>query len=265
MHSSQRNSLIERLAEAMRVIGLGGTFERFGQIFMDHYLGIPLSHRGLNVLGNPVGGTIDTKDDMARYAAEYSGEMTYFAGDMAKPTTDLDHVLKLHPGIEHIFLLSSQTAPTGKIEAFAEGKKKDPAFKGKVLHLYDARRILALGPHLRRLDGQDVGHRACLAELFRQSLSVAARQGRRVILRGHPDIQAQRDRIGKSGADYGVSNAGQHPSSSCLPVRCWQVLLSSRCATSFQTALPPYNRTASAVWISTVRSQRRQETRSTWR
>jgi hypothetical protein len=60
-------------------------------------------------------------------------------------------------------------------------------------------------------------------------------------------------------------HAGQHPSSSCLPVRCWQVLLSSRCATSFQTALPPHNRTASAVWISTVRSQRLQETRSTWR
>jgi hypothetical protein len=55
-----------------------------------------------------------------------------------------------------------------------------------------------------------------------------------------------------------MSNPGQHPSSSCLPVRCWQVLSSSRCATSFQTALPPYNRTASAVWISTVRSQRRQ-------
>ncbi|EHR00949.1 metallophosphoesterase family protein [Bradyrhizobium sp. WSM471] len=66
-------------------------------------------------------------------------------------------------------------------------------------------------------------------------------------------------------AGYGVSSAGLQPSSSCLPVRCWQVLSSSRCATSFQTALPPYNRTASAVWISTVRSQRRQEMRRTWR
>jgi hypothetical protein len=55
---------------------------------------------------------------------------------------------------------------------------------------------LALGSHLSRLGGQDVGHRACLAEFFRQSLAIAARQRRRVILRGHPDIQAQRDRIG---------------------------------------------------------------------
>src|ERR1700736_3048607 len=30
-----------------------------------------------------------------------------------------------------------------------------------------------------------------------------------------------------------MSNPGQHPSSSCLPVRCWQVLSSSRCATSY--------------------------------
>lgn len=33
----------------------------------------------------------------------------------------------------------------------------------------------------------------------------------------------------------------------------------------FQIALLPYKRTASAVWISTVRSQRRQEMRRTWR
>ena len=33
-----------------------------------------------------------------------------------------------------------------------------------------------------------------------------------------------------------MSNPGQHPSSSCLPVRCWQVLSSSRCATPDRVA-----------------------------
>ncbi|MCK1641299.1 hypothetical protein IVA95_27890 [Bradyrhizobium sp. 157] len=33
---------------------------------------------------------------------------------------------------------------------------------------------LALGPDLGRLGSQDVGHRARLAELFRQSLAIAA-------------------------------------------------------------------------------------------
>lgn len=62
-----------------------------------------------------------------------------------------------------------------------------PAFAKQPVSLLDHR--LALGPHFRQLGGQDVGHRARLAELFRQSLAIAARKGRRVILRGHPHIQ----------------------------------------------------------------------------
>jgi hypothetical protein len=68
--------------------------------------------------------------------------------------------------------------------------------------------------------------------------------------------QAMRERAG----DY--SNDGQHPSSSWRPVRCWQVSSNSRWPTSFQTAWGPASRTASAFWISTVRPQRRQPTRS---
>ena len=60
-----------------------------------------------------------------------------------------------------------------------------PTFAKQLVGLLDHR--LALGPHLGRLRGQDVGHRACLAELLVQSLAVAAGQGRRVMLRGHPD------------------------------------------------------------------------------
>jgi hypothetical protein len=48
-----------------------------------------------------------------------------------------------------------------------------------------------LGPHLRRLRGEDVGHRARLPELLFQSLAVAARQGCGVVFRGHPDIQGE--------------------------------------------------------------------------
>jgi hypothetical protein len=141
MIQSLRNNHIERLAEAMRVIGPGATFERFGAVFMDHYLGVPLSHRGLNVLGNPVGGTIDTKDDMGDIAAEYSGDKDYFTGKMDKPTGDLEHVHKLHPKAKDIFLLSSQRAPTGKIEAFVEQNKSKPKLRDKNIHLYDSRRI----------------------------------------------------------------------------------------------------------------------------
>lgn len=69
-----------------------------------------------------------------------------------------------------------------------------PAFAEKPVGLLDQR--FALGPRLGRLRGQNIGHRARLAELLRQSLAIAARQGRGVVFWGHPDIQAQRDRIG---------------------------------------------------------------------
>lgn len=47
-----------------------------------------------------------------------------------------------------------------------------PAFAKQPVSLLDHR--IALGPHLRRLGSQHVGHRACLAELFCQSLAIAA-------------------------------------------------------------------------------------------
>jgi hypothetical protein len=92
-------------------------------------------------------------------------------------------------------------------------------------------------------------------------LAVAVRQGGRAAFRGHPllgairFVPAQRDRIGNSQASY-VSRLGQHPSSSWLPVLCWQVSSRRRCPTSVQTGFSPHKRIASTVWISTVRSQR---------
>jgi hypothetical protein len=117
-------------------------------------------------------------------------------------------------------------------------------------------------PHLGRLRGENIGHRARLAELPVQSFAVSAGTGAWGDISepsGHPTRTL---RTGGAG-DY--SKDGQHPSSSWRPVRCWQVPSSSRCPTSFQTAWGPASRTASAFWISTVRPQRRQATRSSCR
>src|ERR1700735_3289366 len=46
-------------------------------------------------------------------------------------------------------------------------------------------------PHLRPLRGKNAGHRARFPKLLCQSLAVAARKGRGVMLRRHPDIQPQ--------------------------------------------------------------------------
>ena len=55
---------------------------------------------------------------------------------------------------------------------------------------------LGFGPHLGRLRGEDVGHRARLAEFLVQSLAVAARQGRGVMFRRHPTSSCK-DRPGR--------------------------------------------------------------------
>ena len=120
----------------------------------------------------------------------------------------------------------------------------------------------ALCPHLGRLCGQDVGHRTRLAELLLKGLSVSSGEGRRVVLRRHPDIQDS-DNAHAHHCNY--SNEGQQPSSSCRPVRCWHVSSNSRWPRSFQTVRGPASRIASAFCISMVRAQRRQETRSTCR
>jgi hypothetical protein len=108
---------------------------------LNHYLGLPLNHRGLNVLGHPVGGSIDTIDDTDRVAGEYSTEKTYFDGSMTKATGDAKHVLKLHPDAQDIFLLSSQEAPIGKIADFKQTMAKCREFTGRTLHVFDNRRI----------------------------------------------------------------------------------------------------------------------------
>ncbi len=56
--------------------------------------------------------------------------------------------------------------------------------------------------------------------------------------------------------------ASTHPFvSACAIVQVWS---SSRCPTSFQSACGPYNLTASAFCISTVRKQRKHSTRNMW-
>jgi len=86
INAKLRASHINRLVEGMRVIG--PDFERFGGQMMEQLLGIPLTHRGLNVLGFPVGGDVDTTSPDGEWVAEYSAEADYFSKGMAKAVKD---------------------------------------------------------------------------------------------------------------------------------------------------------------------------------
>ena len=91
MNETLRTLFVNRVIESIEVIAPGPRFERFGGVFLEHYLAVPLGHRGLNALGNPVRSTVDTVSDRGDVAAEYTIEKTYFDGRMTKAWEDLRH------------------------------------------------------------------------------------------------------------------------------------------------------------------------------
>jgi hypothetical protein len=141
MLESLRSEYIARLMEGIAHIGPGQMFERFGAKFLDHHLDVTLVHRGLNVQPSPVGRTIDSYDDASLTGAEYSIAQDYFAAQMDKASGDLIHVLRTHPSVVNIYLLSSRKASEGVIPAFAKRVAAWPDMTGREIHLYDARRI----------------------------------------------------------------------------------------------------------------------------
>lgn len=141
MREAQRVEHIDRLITGISHIGPGSIFERFGAKFLDHHLDVGLVHRGLNAQLNPVGGAVDSVDDTGRIAAEYSIEKDYFQARWEKPTKDLLHVVRTHPDVKDIYLLSSQLATATGIRAAKARVQAWPGFADRTIHFYDARRI----------------------------------------------------------------------------------------------------------------------------
>lgn len=141
MREAQRSEHLGRLIEGIKKIAGGASFERFGAKFLDHHLHAGLVHRGLNTQLNPIGGTVDSVDDAGRIAAEYSIDKQYFQGRWVKPTDDLLHVLRLHPEVQEIYLVSSQTATIDEVKAAKDRVSAWPGLQHRTIHYYDARRI----------------------------------------------------------------------------------------------------------------------------
>lgn len=141
MRESLRADYTARLMDGIGRIGPGPMFERFGAKFLDHHLDVALVHRGLNAQLSPVGHTIDSYDDAGRVGAEYSIDQDYFSGSMPKARDDLLHVLRKHPAVADIYLLSSRKAGEGVIAASTQRTEHWPGMLARALHVYDARRI----------------------------------------------------------------------------------------------------------------------------
>lgn len=141
MNPQTRNLLVQRIVDSLAVMGPGPAFERFAVLLIDRMLGVPLVQRGSSINGSPVGGALDATSADGRIAVEASIQKDYFAGKMTKPRGDLEHVIKLAPLVESVYMLCSQRAETGAVEAFNVEMANRVDMANKRLHLMDGRRI----------------------------------------------------------------------------------------------------------------------------
>lgn len=141
MNPQTRNLLIQRVIDSLGILGPGSIFERLGVVLVERLRDVTLVQRGSSVGGSPVGGALDAVSEDGRIVVEASIMKGYFSGAMNKPWSDLDHTLALAPLAEDIYLLSSQRAETGVIEAMVNTALQQGRMAGRHLHLMDSRAI----------------------------------------------------------------------------------------------------------------------------
>ncbi|MBC8879493.1 tetratricopeptide repeat protein [Pseudomonas cerasi] len=141
MNPQTRNLLIQRVIDSLGILATGSIFERFGVVLIERMQDVRLVQRGSSVGGSPVGGALDAVSENGRVVVEASIVKGYFSGAMKKPWGDLDHTLALAPLAEDIYLLSSQRAEAGVIEAMVNTALQEDRMSGRRLHLMDSRSI----------------------------------------------------------------------------------------------------------------------------
>lgn len=141
MNPQTRSLLIQRVIDSLAIMGPGSIFERFGVVFVERLRDVRLVQRGSSVGGSPVGGALDAVSEDGRFVVEASITKGYFSGSMSKPWGDLDHTLTLAPLAQDIYLLCSQRAETGVIEAMTNTALQQGRMAGRRLHLMDSRSI----------------------------------------------------------------------------------------------------------------------------
>jgi hypothetical protein len=134
MNPKRRTALISRLANGIGYVATD--FERFGGLFIQALLELPLDHRGLNLLGYPVAGVVDTTNGDGKVVVEYSDRKDYFSGDMDKARGDLAHALAGAPKSEKVFLLSGQPSRPQIAQEFERQVLAMPEMDGRTLLLW---------------------------------------------------------------------------------------------------------------------------------
>ena len=139
MHPNRKSELIDRLAKDIGNISTD--FEKFGGLFLEAFLDIPMIHQGINRRGYPVSGVVDSVSEDGTVAAEFSDEASFFIGDMAKARRDLRKMLRRRPSAQHIYLASGQPRKKKAAAAFEKRVLGWKGMRGKELHLWGAEEI----------------------------------------------------------------------------------------------------------------------------
>jgi hypothetical protein len=115
----------------------GPEFESFASFAIEHLLPGSFVHRGLNLKGAPVKGTVDTVDMPARTVAEYSSEENYWTKPEGKK--DVQHALQNHPAIDVIAVVNSGFCSPSESEQLPELFRQWAP--GKKVDWFDGRRL----------------------------------------------------------------------------------------------------------------------------
>lgn len=139
MNPSHRRYLVNELVRG--ISDIGPLFESFGQKIADHLVHEPLTHRGLNADGLPVGNTIDSYSANGEIAAEYSADKTYFDKPFKKLLGDYLHVRSNHPQAKQIYLLAGQQCGPKLGTRLTNIRNWLEKRKAITVEVYDSRRI----------------------------------------------------------------------------------------------------------------------------
>ncbi|WP_146209886.1 ATP-binding protein [Vitiosangium sp. GDMCC 1.1324] len=131
--------MIHELLQALSTLS-GVEWEPLAHRLTERMAGVKLRHRGQGVAGNPLGYTLDSYSDNGTIAAEYGTEAGYFK-DLQKPKRDFEHVRKLLPSAEIIYLLSNQTATASREMELLNWHVEVASTEGILLYVLTARDI----------------------------------------------------------------------------------------------------------------------------
>jgi hypothetical protein len=130
------------VSELIRGIGsIGPLFEAFGQRFVDLVVEVPMTHRGVNAEGQPVGNTVDSYSGEGDVVAEYSSQKDYFDHPYSKIRKDWLHVRKMHSQARRVLLIAGREAGPKAMTRVTNFVSRVKERKEIELETYDSRRI----------------------------------------------------------------------------------------------------------------------------